>query len=143
MTSAREQFLAGDSHEDVAFFLSESFVSNPDALLDHGEPVDGGILLVVDGESGRNAFQSATGVDLMGFTQDAMSTEGSVERDLTDGLCPDDGDGDDHAVKFVFAFSEAQNEAVGNIYAEGDVMHAYAKCTCDASYSDRWVIDQD
>lgn len=141
MSSEREQFLAGERHEDVAFYLSESFVSDPAALLDHGERVDGGVLLVVNGESGRNAFQSATGVDLMGFTQEAMATEGTVDHDLTGGVCPDaDADGS-HDVKFVFAFSEAQNEEVGNIYAEGDVMHAYVKCTCDTSYSDRWVID--
>ncbi len=44
-------------------------------------------------------------------------------------------------MKFIFSFAEAQNEEVGGIYEEGDVVHAYAKCTCGTTYSDRWVVD--
>ncbi|WP_214676352.1 DUF5807 family protein, partial [Escherichia coli] len=39
------------------------------------------------------------------------------------------------------AFAEAQNEEVGGIYAEGDVIHAYAKSSEGAAFSDRWVVD--
>ena len=31
-------------------------------------------------------------------------------------------------------------EAVGDIYAEGDVIHAYAACECGTTYSDKWVV---
>jgi hypothetical protein len=30
---------------------------------------------------------------------------------------------------------------VGGVYAEGDVVHAYAQCACGTAYSDRWVVD--
>jgi hypothetical protein len=139
--SSLQEFLAGERPEDVAFYLAESFVDDPAALADHGELVDGGVVVVVDGERGRSAFQSAAGVDPMQFSQAAMGTESHVDRDLTGGDCPE-GDGDGHRVRFVFAFAEEQNEDVGDLYAEGDVVHAYARCDCGASYSDRWVADE-
>lgn len=142
MTDRREQFLSGDRPDDVAFFLSESFVDDPETLADHGELVDGGVVLVVDGETGRDAFRSAAGVDPMAFSREAMETESHVARDLTDGDCPD-GAGEDHHPLFVFAFAEEQNEEAGGPYAEGDVVHAYARCACGASYSDRWVAGED
>ena len=51
------------------------------------------------------------------------------------------GDGDDHDVRFVFAFVEDQNDSVGGLYADGDVMHAYAACDCGTTYSEKWVVD--
>jgi hypothetical protein len=83
----------------------------------------------------------------MEFAKAAMDAEGEIARTLDDGACPfaddatdaDEGS-DDHEVQFVFAFAEAQNEEVGGLYAEGDVVHAYAHCTCGESYSHKWVI---
>lgn len=141
MSDAREEFLAGERTDDVALFLSASFVED-DRLERFGERVDGGTLLVVDGERGRNAFQAATGVDAMEFAGAAMGLEGIIDGDLAGGTCPDEpGDGE-HEAQFVFAFAEAQNEEVGGIYAEGDVIHAYAMCRCGTAYSDRWVVDE-
>ncbi|MFP9191338.1 DUF5807 family protein [Natronosalvus vescus] len=139
MTEAREAFLAGERLEDVALFLAESYVSD-DRLADYGETVEGGVLIVVDGERGRNAFNAATGTDAMGFARQAMEHEGIIDDDLAGGTCPDNPDEGDHAVQFVFAFAEAQNEDVGGVYGEGDVIHAYARCTCGTAYSDRWVV---
>ena len=140
MTERREQFLAGERPDDVALYLSEAFLDDPGPLADHGELVDGGILLVVDGEAGRSVFQKATGMEAMTFTKEAMGTESPVDADLTGGTCPEADDGGDHDPLFVFAFAEERNEEVGGIYAEGDVMHAYARCECGVSYSDRWVV---
>ena len=70
-----------------------------------------------------------------------MQAEGDLDLESFEGDCPE-GDGDEHAPRFVFAFAEEQNEEVGEIYAEGDVIHAYAVCECGAAYSDRWVVDE-
>lgn len=137
-SEARTAFLAGDRPDDIALFLASSFVAD-DRLESLGESVDGGVVLVVDGERGRNAFQAATGVDAMNFAQTAMGTDGDVDTDLSGGTCPNESDDDgDHDVMFVFAFAEAQNEEAGGLYAEGDVIHAYARCACGTAYSDRW-----
>ncbi|GAB3023101.1 DUF5807 family protein [Natronobiforma cellulositropha] len=144
MTSAREEFLAGDRLDDVALYLADSYVSD-DRLERFGEDVADGVLIVVDGERGRNAFRAATGTDAMTFAGEAMGVEGLIERDLTDGTCPeaagDGGEASDHETQFVFAFAEAQNEEVGGLYAEGDVLHAYARCSCGLAYSDRWTLE--
>ncbi len=142
MSDPREEFLAGERLDDVALFLSDSFVED-DRLERFGERVDGGTLIVVDGERGRNAFQAATGVGAMEFAGSAMGVDGLVDGDLTGGTCPDEADGGDHDVQFVFAFAEAQNEEVGGIYADGDVVHAYAQCTCGTAYSDRWTVAEE
>lgn len=139
MTERREQFLAGERPDDVALYLSESFVDDPGALADHGELVADGVLVVVDGESGRSVFEKATGQEAMEFTKEAMDADGDVDADLTGGDCPA-GEGDDHEALFVFAFAEERNDEVGGLYAEGDVMHAYARCACGEAYSERWVV---
>ncbi|MCL9813614.1 DUF5807 family protein [Natranaeroarchaeum aerophilus] len=139
MTDARAEFLAGERTEDVAFFLADEAVDDPDKLDGFGERVDGGHLLIVDGEAGRAAFQSATGTDAMGFAKEAMGTEGEIDLSLTGGACPDAEDDD---VRFVFAFAEKQNEEVGGLYGEGDVIHAYAQCTCGTAYSHKWVVGE-
>ncbi|MDJ1432177.1 DUF5807 family protein [Halostagnicola sp. A-GB9-2] len=144
MSDPRAEFLAGERPDDVALFLAESYVED-DRLEQFGEEVEGGVLIVVDGESGRNAFKAATGTDAMAFAKSAMATESPIDDDLTDGVCPDaDGSGDEtneHSVQYIFAFAEEQNEEVGGVYADGDVVHAYAQCTCGTAYSDRWVAE--
>ncbi|WP_049928359.1 DUF5807 family protein [Halopiger goleimassiliensis] len=141
MSDPREEFLAGERPEDVALFLADSYVSD-DRLAEFGDAVENGVLIVVDGERGRNAFQAATGTDAMAFAKNAMGLEGVIEDDLTGGQCPEASTDEDHAVQFVFAFAEEQNEDVGGIYADGDVIHAYAQCTCGTAYSDRWVVTE-
>ncbi|AEH38118.1 DUF5807 family protein [Halopiger xanaduensis] len=139
MSDPRSEFLAGDRPDDVALYLADSFVDD-DRLEQFGESVEGGTLIVVDGESGRNAFQAATGTGAMQFAKSAMANEGIVDADLTGGTCPEtpgDSEGD-HEPKFVFAFAEEQNDDVGGIYAEGDVIHAYVQCECGTAYSDKW-----
>jgi hypothetical protein len=137
--SKLEAFLAGERLDDVALFLPEENLDEGGRLAELGDPVEGGVVLVVDGETGRNVFNAGTGLDLMDFARGAMTVDGYVERDLTGGDPPDDGDG----VEFVFAFVEAENEEVGDIYAEGDVVHAYAKSTGGAAFSDRWVVGRE
>jgi hypothetical protein len=145
MTDALEAFLDGDRLDDVALFLADAAVDDPEALADRGVRVDGGVVLVVGGERGRRVFTSVTGADAMGFAREAGAREGDIAPDLSAGTCPEadhDVAGEDHAAQFVFAFAEAQNEDVGGIYAEGDVVHAYARCDCGAGYSQRWVAGE-
>jgi hypothetical protein len=136
--SKRAAFLAGDRPEDVAFFLHEDAVSGIEALAEKGERTDDGVILVVAGDTGRSAFQSATGIDPMAFAKEAMGTDGEVSRDLTGGVCPD---GADHDARFVFAFAEEQNEDVEGLYTEGDVIHAYVACECGQRYSEKWLAE--
>ena len=137
METDREEFLAGERPSDVHVFLSEDAVGDLDALESHGERVENGIALVMDGEQARDVFRRTTGIDPMALAQEAMGTDGSVADDCTDGNCPD---GDGHAPDFVFAFAEEQNEEVGGIYADGPVIHAYVACECGTRYSDKWTV---
>jgi len=141
--SKHAEFLRGERVDDVLFFLHEDAVSNPEALADYADDVDDGQVLVLPGDQGRSAFQSATGIDPMGLAQAAMGTDGDVHDDCTDANCPvaEEEPDENHTTKFVFASAEAQNEEVGGIYAEGDVIHAYAVCTCGERYSDKWVVE--
>lgn len=136
--SKLEEFLAGERLDDVALFLTRDYLDSEGKIANYGEEVDGGVVLVVDGEKGRQLFGAGTGMDVMEFAQTATANEGRIDRDLTGGDPPDGGD-----VAFVFAFAEAQNEEVGDIYAEGDVIHAYASSTEGNAFSDRWVVDAD
>lgn len=146
MTDALETFLAGERLDDIALFLADAFVDDPETLTDRGVRVDDGVVFVVDGEHGRQVFRSIIGADAMGFAQEAGAVESDIAPDLSGGACPDDDteDGqehrDEHVTQFVFAFAEARNEDVGGIYGEGDVIHAYARCNCGAGYSHRWVV---
>lgn len=140
--SKREQFLAGERLDDVAFFLSESFVDDLAELEGRGERVEGGVVIVVEGDRGREAFKAATGIDPMNFAGTAMGTEGHVDSDLAGGVCPNAEPGS-HDIQFTFAFAEGQNEDAGGIYAEGDVVHAYAYCACGTAFSDRWVVGEE
>jgi hypothetical protein len=142
--SDREAFLAGDRPEDVLMYFADDAVSDVGAIADIGETVEDGVVLVVDGDQGRSAFQAATGLDPMNFARDAMDTEGTVDPGCTGGTCPAAGDapGDPHTARFVFAFAEEQNAEAGGLYAEGDVVHAYVACSCGTSYSDKWVAGE-
>lgn len=141
-------FLAGDRPDDVALFLAADAVSNVEALADrdYATATDDGVLLVVPGDRGRAVFQRLTGTDAMTFAGTAMKTPGHVDASLTGGECPDAGDeadqAGDHAPQFIFAFAEEQDESVGGLYERGDVVHAYARCSCGTSYADKWVVDE-
>lgn len=154
--SKRSEFLAGERLEDVALFLAEDQLDEGGKLAEAGEEVDGGVVLVRPGEQGRKLFRAGTGQDAMEFAKEAMGEggsvdersssanqnakrSGSVDADLAGGECPA-GEGPEHEVKYVFAFAEAENPEVGGLYAEGDVIHAYAKCACGESYSEKWVV---
>ena len=160
--TARSEFLAGERPDDVAIYLADEHLRNAEALADRAERVEGGYVLVLEGERGRRVFQTVAGEAPMEFAQDATEREGPIERDLTGGVCPeDDGSGDadtdastdadvdadasseagaDHVVRFVLAFAQEQTDDVGGLYEEGDVIHAYARCACGAAFSDRWVV---
>ncbi|WP_436929049.1 DUF5807 family protein [Halosimplex halobium] len=141
--SDREEFLAGDRPEDVFMYFADDAVSGIDALAGHGERVDDGVVLVVEGDSGRSAFQRATDLDPMAFAKQAMPNEGTVDADATGGVCPDSDDTEGpHDARFVFAFAEEQNEEVEGLYQEGDVIHAYVQCTCGTAYSEKWLAGE-
>ena len=155
-------FLAGDRPDDVVLYLSDVFLDDDSRLRDVGTETDDGVRLVLDGETGRDAFAAGTGMDAMSFAGDAMGTSGTIAESLDAGTCPSkdttpDADTDTtpdadtadstpatadetHAVRFVLAFAEEQNEEVGGRYADGDVIHAYAHCACGERYADNWVV---
>ena len=141
MRTRRDEFLAGDHLDHVAIYLAEEHVDDPDGLDGHVEDVEDGIVLVVEGAVGRDVFSAVVGLDPMGFAQEAMSRPGSIDGGLCGGDCPA-GSGPDHRIRYVLAFAEAQNEQAGGRYAEGDVVHAYARCACGESFSDRWVANR-
>jgi hypothetical protein len=136
--SKLSEFLAGERLDDVAFFLTEDYLDENGMIANRGEDVENGVVLVEPGEKGRKLFSAGTGLDVMQFAQKAISTDGHIERDLSGGVS-EDGE----AALFVFAFAEAQNEGVGGIYAEGDVIHAYAYGEDDTAFSDRWIIGRE
>jgi hypothetical protein len=142
-TSAlHEAFCRGERPDDVLIYLHEEGVGSLEDLLEIGTRVEDGVVLVLPGEEGRAAFEQATGLGAMDFAGTAMDTEGRIDDDCTGGTCPEAEHGDgDHYVKFLFAFVEAQNEAVGGLYAEGDVRHGYAACACGTTYSEKRVIE--
>jgi len=137
------EYLAGERLDDVALFLRSDQLDDEGALEEAGDAVDGGVVLVVDGERGRELFAAGTGRDAMGFARTAGDRDGGIP-DLGGGVCPDaDGPGDDaHGATFVFSFAQARNEGVGGLYAEGDVIHAYAQCECGEAYSQKWVVGE-
>ena len=141
MNPDRREFLDGERPADVLVFFAESAVSDLGTLAQHGERVERGVSLVLEAERGRSAFEGATGVDPMTLASAAMDSTGAIDLDSFVGECPeaDDGTDDEHAPRFVFAFAEERNEEVGGIYADGDVIHAYAVCECGGVYSERWV----
>lgn len=138
-----DAFLRGDRPDDILIYLHEDGVGSMEDLVDLGTRVEDGVVLVLPGEDGKAAFESATGLDAMDFAGMAMQTDGEIADDCTGGTCPDAADApeDDHYVRFVFAFAEEQNEAVGGLYAEGDVIHGYAACACGTTYSEKWVAE--
>jgi len=136
-------FRRGERVDDVCIYLHEEGVGNVEALSELGIRTDEGVVLVMPGEEGRAAFGRATSLDPMDFAGMAMDTEGRIDETLRSGECPDAGDGADHYVKFVFAFAEAHHPEMEGLYAEGDVIHAYAACACGTTYSDKWVADGD
>ncbi|WP_255198557.1 DUF5807 family protein [Halorarius litoreus] len=136
-----EEFLAGERPDDILIFLSDETIGNPDALGNVAESLDDGVVLVLPGDRGRSTFADTTGIDPMDFAGVAMQTDGHIDRDCAGADCPSTDTGT-HDLKFVFAFAEDQNEEVGGIYAEGDVVHAYAACSCGETYSDKWVVGE-
>ncbi|NLV03360.1 DUF5807 family protein [Haloferax volcanii] len=135
------EYLAGERLDDVALYLTHEYLDSQGKLPNMGVEVENGYVLVVPGDDGRRAFAAGTGMDAMEFAQTAMGNDGDIDDDLSGGTCPEAAAEENHEVKFIFSFAEAQNEEVGGIYEEGDVVHAYAKCTCGTTYSDRWVVD--
>lgn len=153
---ARAAFLAGERPEEVLVYLAESGVSDVETLAERGEDVPGGVLFVLDGDRGRRVAERAIGTDPMELASAAMDSTGEIDLERFVGTCPaaenpaptarsgptpTDVGGEDHALRYVFAFAEERNAEVGGIYAEGDVIHAYAVCECGAAYSDRWVAN--
>ncbi|MFB6112086.1 MAG: DUF5807 family protein [Halobacteriaceae archaeon] len=136
-----DEFLAGERPREVALYLADEQIEDPETLTELGRATrtDDGTVLIVPGDQGRGVVSRLTGRDVMEFAQDAGDTRATVDRSLTGGACPEAGER--HPASFVFAFVEAQNEEVGDLYAEGPVVHAYVACSCGATYSERWVVD--
>lgn len=143
MPEELDEFLAGDRPDDVVIYISDAVVNDPDMLAAHGNRVDDGTILVVDGERGRGAFQAAIGTDAMTFAQEATRRKSTVDRDLTGGDCPEaDNVQGDHDGAIVFAFAEEHKPELEGIYGDGDVIHGYVQCSCGTLYSEQWVAGE-
>jgi hypothetical protein len=140
MSDAREAFLSGDRPDDVALFLADGFIDDLAPLEEYGDRVEDGMVLVMDGETGRGVFETATSMEAMDFAGQAMGTEGEIAPDLTGGTCPDEESEEDHGTQFVFSFVEEQNTGVDGLVGEDDTVFAYAYCTCGTAYSHRWHV---
>lgn len=143
--SALDAFLAGELPGTVAIYLADEHLTNAEALADRAERVEGGYVLVLPGERGRRLFPTVADDDPMAFARAASERDGAIDRELAGGTCPDAGGGDpaEHALRFLLAFSQEQTEGLGEPYASGDVVHAYAQCACGTAYADRWVVGDD
>lgn len=142
--SKLDEFLAGDRLDDVAIYVSESYMDENMIVANEGEEIPSGVVLVVPGDEGRAAFSQATGLDPMKFAGAAMAREGQILEGLDGGVCPDEDElvDDEHDVEFIFSFAEERNEEVGGLYAEGDVVHAYAHCSCGVDFSQKWLAGE-
>ncbi|MFB6254969.1 MAG: DUF5807 family protein [Halobacteriaceae archaeon] len=140
--AAYDEFLAGNRPNDIALYFANSFLDNPENLSDYGVSVANGVILIVDGSTGRSIFNEVTGMQPMQFAQRAMQTSGSIESSLTSAECPNSTASNNHFIKFLFAFVEEEKNNIDGIYDQGDVMHVYAFCSCDTAFSDRWVINK-
>ncbi|XVH32694.1 DUF5807 family protein [Haloferacaceae archaeon DSL9] len=139
------EFLAGERLDDVAIYISEEYLDENLMVANYGEEVETGTVLVVPGDEGRAAFSQGTGLDPMRFAGAAMGREGQIHERLDGGVCPDDDETepeDEHRVEFIFAFAEAENQEVGGLYADGDVIHAYAHCSCGTNFSQKWIAGE-
>lgn len=139
-----ETFLAGRAPDHVVIVLADAVVDEPDVPDAYAERVDGGLALVLGGATGREVFERVTGQDPMAFARSAGDRDGRVSRDLSGGDCPDAEPGDapdDHLQRLLLSFAEAQNEAIGGLYAEGPEVHAYVECACGTRYADKWVVE--
>lgn len=135
---ARGTFLDGERPEAVAIYVAGEALDDPDVLDGRGTATDDGRVFVLPGEGGRRAFAAATGENAMDFAKQAMGTTGDIDRDIAGGTCPNCGEA---AVRYLLAFVEEQNEDLEGMYAEGDVVHAYARCECGTAFSDKWIVD--
>jgi len=144
MNDARREYLAGERTDDIVLFVADS-EGDTDTLGEYGEVVEDGVVLVLPAEQGRDACKRATGIDPMEFAGKAMNNDGDVDRDLTGGTCPRTESAPDevHEAEFLFSFAEDQNEEVGGVYSQGDIVHAYVSCSCGKAYSDRWVVGEE
>ncbi|MFB6133998.1 MAG: DUF5807 family protein [Halanaeroarchaeum sp.] len=145
MTADRvEAFRRGDRPDDVALYLAGETVSDLEELLaqPYAQKAGDGVIIVTEGDRGRAVFEQFTGEEAMTFTGAAMQRDGTIAPSLAGGRCPDDEGGTDHDPVFVFSFVEEQNEDVGGLYADGDVVHAYAQCSCGTAYADKWIADE-
>jgi len=105
-------FLAGDRLDDVAIYVADTVVDTDHPLSTAGIAVDGGVVVVVAGETGREAFADSTGLDPMAFAKQAMDRTGEIDDRLAGGVCPAAADDPtaSHHIEFGFAFAEAENE---------------------------------
>ena len=134
-----DEFLAVNRHDDIVLFLSEHVVDEHSAIRDQALSVETGCVLTISGTRAQQIVESAIGMGPMAFAKKAMGTRVHVDRELKDAACPSGHT--DHETEFILAFSEAENQAVGGLYAQGPVIHAYTQCSCGALAADKWVAD--
>jgi len=104
-----DEFLAGERLDDVVFYLSDAYLDDDSRLRNVGTETDGGVRLILDGETGRSAFQAGTGMGAMEFAKTAMGAEGGSRDCSTTGRVRSPRRSPTTIeIRFIFAFAEAQ-----------------------------------
>lgn len=137
MSDSLAAFTAGDRPADIAVYVADSVVDRPDRLGAVGTRVADGTVIVLPGDKGKAVFERTIGESAMDFAGRAMQHSGVITRTLDGGQCPDCSA---DAVELLLAFVEEAHPEVGGRYADGPVLHAYARCRCGTHYSDSWSV---
>jgi hypothetical protein len=136
------QFVAGNRPEHVMLFQRDGTGPLSDNAQELGHEVADGTVIVAPAVMAQEIVSEVLSPSPTEFTDRAREREGEIESFLTAGTCPDAGEDDGkHLLEQLFAFVQPEDQSLGEMYAKGDVMHAYAQCSCQAHYSDKWVID--
>lgn len=137
MSDSLTAFRDGKRPDDIAFYVADAIVDQPERLKSVGTAVGDGTIFVLPGSKGRDVFKQTTGEAAMEFAGQAMKHSGDIAATLDAGHCPAC---EQDAVELVLAFVEQAHPEVGGRYADGPVLHAYARCGCGEYYSDSWSV---
>ncbi|WP_254280489.1 DUF5807 family protein [Haloarcula marina] len=139
---SHEQFIAGNRPGHIMLFQHENATSLPDDASKVAKNAAEGKMIIQPAVMARDLIDKVLVPNISQFTELSQKRQGNIEPYLTSGDCPEANSNhdEDHIIEQLFAFVQPKHNSLGGIYADGDVMHAYARCSCQVHYSDRWVI---
>lgn len=136
------RFIAGEKPKHILLYHGIGAGKLPDQAAKLAHDIEDGHVMVLPAAMAQEIADKVLIPDLSTFSERSRERGGAIESFLTAGTCPEAMDnGKGHTLEQIFAFVQPKDELLGGIYAKGDVMHAYALCSCQTYYSDRWVVD--